>query len=83
MELVTESVEIPHTHLAEEARMVLVEEDTVVVHASGVSATARMLPVLPDTAVSGAHVSSLLAVLLEAGCHGGWVVWFLRTRENL
>ena len=49
--------------------MVLVEEDTVVVHASGVTATARMFPVLADTSVAGADVAALLSVLLETGSH--------------
>lgn len=51
--------------------MVLVEEDAVVVHASGVSATAGMLAVLSDTAVPGADVAALLAVLLQPCCHCG------------
>ena len=49
--------------------MVLVEEDSVVVHATGVTAATGVLPVLPDTAVPGGHVTALLAVLLEAGRH--------------
>nr|POE96149.1 hypothetical protein CFP56_65602 [Quercus suber] len=71
IELVAKLVEIAHTDFAEEPRMVLVEQDPVVVHASGVSATSRMLPVLADTAVSGAHVSALLPVLLET-CRHCW-----------
>lgn len=69
MKLVAQPVEVPHSDLAEVARMVLVEEDSVVVHTSGVTSTPRMLPVLSYTAVAGAHVASLLAVLLEAGRH--------------
>ncbi|KHG21077.1 hypothetical protein F383_04494 [Gossypium arboreum] len=71
MELVTEPVEVPHTNLTEITRMVLVEEDPVVVHASSVTATPGVLPMLPDTTVTGAHMAALLAVLLEAGCHFG------------
>ena len=50
--------------------MVLVEEDTVVVHTSGVTSTARMLPVLSDTSMAGADVAALLSVLFETGSHG-------------
>lgn len=49
--------------------MVLVEQDAVVVHASGISTASGMLAVLADTAVPGADVASLLAVLLESGRH--------------
>nr|GMD81338.1 YGL102C-like protein [Ipomoea batatas] len=68
-ELVPQLVKIVHTHLPEVARMVFVEEDAVVVHASGVSAASWVLPVLADTAVPGAHVTALLPVLLKAGRH--------------
>lgn len=69
MKLVAQPVEVPHADLAEEARVVLVEEDSVVVHPSGVTSTPRVLTVLSDAAVPSAHMASLLAVLLEAGCH--------------
>jgi len=49
--------------------MVLVEEDAVVVHATGVTPTTGMLAVLPDTTVTGADVASLLPVLLEPRRH--------------
>ncbi|MFS7971715.1 hypothetical protein Hanom_Chr09g00836051 [Helianthus anomalus] len=49
--------------------MVLVEQDPVVVHTSGVTSTSGMLSVFSDTAVSGAHVASLLAVLSQSGRH--------------
>ena len=51
--------------LAEVAGMVLVEHDAVVVLATSVTATARMLPVLPDTSVAGTDMTPLLAVLAE------------------
>ena len=38
-------------------------------HASSVSATSWMLPVLADTPMSGTHVTPLLPVLLEPGRH--------------
>ncbi|KAK2989739.1 hypothetical protein RJ640_030232 [Escallonia rubra] len=69
VELVAEAVEVAHADLAEVARMVLVEEDAVVVHTTGVSPPARMLAVLPDTAVPCGDVAALLPVLLEAGRH--------------
>lgn len=46
---------MPHPHFTEIPRVVLVEQDPVVVHASGVSPTAGMLPVLPDSPVPGAQ----------------------------
>ena len=69
VELVAELVEVPHTDFSKIPRVVLVEEDPVVVHASGVSATSRVLAVLTDTAMTGAHMAALLTVLLETGCH--------------
>ena len=47
--------------------VLLIEVDAVVVLATSVTATSRMLPVLANAAVAGADVSSLLPVLLEAG----------------
>lgn len=56
--------------------MVLVHHDAVVVLATGVSATARMLPVLADATMAGTHVPPLLPVLLQVctardGVEGG------------
>ncbi len=45
--------------------MVLVEHDAVVVLTTSVTAAARVLAVLADTAVAGRHVAALLAVGLE------------------
>ncbi|PWS21457.1 hypothetical protein DKP78_23475, partial [Enterococcus faecium] len=67
---VAELVEVAHADLAEVARVVLVEQDAVVVHPAGVPAPSRVLPVLPDPPVPGRHVPALLPVLLEARCHG-------------
>ena len=69
VKLVAELVEVPHTDFTEIPRVIFVKEDPVVVHASGVSTTSRMLPVLTNTSVTSADVTALLAVLLEAGCH--------------
>ena len=69
MELVAELVKIPHTYLTEVTGMVLVKQDSVVVHATGVTTTSWVLTVLSDTTVPSAHVTALLAVLLEASCH--------------
>lgn len=52
-------------HLPEVTRVELVEEDTVVVLATSVTATAGMLSVLPDTSVARRDVPPLLAVLRE------------------
>ena len=45
--------------------MVLVEHDAVMVLATSVTATARMLPVLADTSVAGTDMAPLLTVLAE------------------
>ncbi|CAN1795128.1 hypothetical protein LINPERHAP1_LOCUS20502, partial [Linum perenne] len=73
-EPVLQLVEVPHTDFTEVTGMVLVEQDPVVVHASGVTTTSRMLPVLANTSVAGTDVAPLLPVLLESGRH------FLRRR---
>lgn len=62
-------MKVPHPYLPEEPRVVLVEEDPVVVHAAGISPAAGVLAVLSNTAVAGADVAALLAVLLKSGCH--------------
>merc|ERR1711988_790586 len=49
---VLDLVEVAHTDLAEVTRMVLVEVDAVVVLATGVTATRRMLAVLADAAMA-------------------------------
>ena len=41
----------------------------MVVHASGVSASAGVLAMLVDAAMVGTHVALLLPVLLEPRCH--------------
>ncbi|KAF3783033.1 hypothetical protein EJ110_NYTH32983 [Nymphaea thermarum] len=69
VELVPQLVKVPHTHLPEVPRVVLVEEDPVVVEATSITATTGVLPVLADTSVTGANMTSLLPVLLEPGRH--------------
>lgn len=59
--------EVPHAHLPEIPRMVLVEQDPVVVETTGVTATGRMLAVLADTAMAGGHMPPLFAVLVQTG----------------
>ncbi len=54
-------------HLSEVPRVELVEEDTVVVLATGVTTPTGMLPVLPDSPVARRDVPPLLAVLGETG----------------
>lgn len=46
--------------------MVLVHHNAVVVLATSVTATTRVLPVLADAAMAGRHVPTLLPVLAEA-----------------
>ena len=78
-------VEVPHTDLTEVSGMVLVEVDPesnklisnskeilslpVVMLATSVSATSRMLPVLPNPTVTVRDVSSQLTGLLQSGSH--------------
>jgi len=69
--VVAVALEVPvaHAHLAEVARVELVEERAVVVLATSVTAAAGVRAVLADTAVAGGHVAALLAVLAETGRH--------------
>lgn len=70
-ELVAQLVEVSHSDLAEVTRMILVEQNAVVVHASGVTSASGMLAMLADSSVAGADVTSLLPVLLESRRHFG------------
>lgn len=45
--------------------MIRFEEDSVVVHVSGIIATSKILFVFPDMTMNGTDVPSLLVVLLE------------------
>ena len=49
--------------------MVLIEVDSVMVLATSVTATSRVLSVLADTAVTVRHVASELPGLLPVGTH--------------
>ena len=62
-------MELAHTNLSEVTRVKLVHEDAVVMLATCITATTRMLAVLSDTTVTGRDVSALLAVLAIAGRH--------------
>lgn len=89
MEFVHGLVEVSHTDLTEVPGMVLVEENAMVVHTSSITATSRMLAVLAHTTVSGTHMASLLAILLQAGRHGCFrstsqqTSWAASEREGL
>ena len=48
IELIAGVVEVAHADLVEVPRMVVVRENTVVVHASGVTAASGVLSILPD-----------------------------------
>lgn len=69
VKLVAKFVEVTHTDLSEITRMVFVEKDSVVVHASSITATSGVLPVLADTTMPCAYVPSLLPVLLQTSRH--------------
>ena len=62
-------VEVAHADLTEVTGMVLVEVDTVVVLATGVTATGGMLTVLADTTVTAERGTTLVADLLETSGH--------------
>lgn len=62
------------TDLSEVTRVELIEENTVVVLTTSITAPAGMLSVLPDTPVARRDVPPLLAVLRETRrlrCGGG------------
>jgi len=61
---VLQNVELAHTDLTEVTRVIFIEQSSVVVLSSGVTATAGVLSVLSDTSVTGRDVPSLLAVLM-------------------
>merc|ERR1719487_229263 len=63
-------VEVAHADLTEVTRVELIEVDSMVVLATGVTATTRVAPVLADTTVTSAHVASLLSVVVQSGGHG-------------
>eukprot|EP00658_Telonema_sp_P-2_P032692 TRINITY_DN24143_c0_g1_i8.p1 TRINITY_DN24143_c0_g1~~TRINITY_DN24143_c0_g1_i8.p1 ORF type:complete len:106 (-),score=24.16 TRINITY_DN24143_c0_g1_i8:35-352(-) len=54
-----------HTDLSEVPGMVFVEVDAVVVLATSVTATTRVLAVLADTTVSMRHITASLTALLQ------------------
>merc|ERR1719288_25620 len=64
-------VEIPHTNLSKVSGMVFVKVDSVVMLATSVSTTSRMLPVLSNSSVTVGHVSSQLPGLLLGCGHSG------------
>lgn len=60
-------MEVAHADLTEVTRVVLIHEDSVVVLTTSVTTTTRMAPVLADTTVTSAHVSSFLSVVVQSG----------------
>jgi len=74
MILIHALVEVPHTHLAEVSRMVLVEQDPVMMHTTRVSPSSRMLPVFAHTTMAGRDMAPFLAVLFQPGSHGAATV---------
>jgi hypothetical protein len=52
------------TDLSEVTRVIFIHEDSVVMHTTGITATARVSSVLADTTVTGEHVTSLLTVVM-------------------
>ena len=54
-----------YAHLSKVPRMVLVHHDSVVVLATSISTTSRMLPVLANTAMTSADMTTLLPVFPE------------------
>lgn len=62
--LVTNVSYAANTHLPEVTRVVLVHHNPVVVLATGVTATGRVLAMLADTTVPRGHVTALLTVFV-------------------
>ena len=60
-------VEVPHSNLSKVSGMVFVKVDSVVMLATSVSTTSRVLPVLANSSVTMGHVASQLPGLLLAG----------------
>ena len=60
-------MEISHTNFTKVTWVVLVEVDTVVVLATGVTTTTGMLSVLSHTTMTVAHVASKLSGLAQSG----------------
>ena len=56
--MVAQLVKVPHADLSKVSRMVLVDVCSVVVLATGHTATTRMLAVLADTAVPGRDMAA-------------------------
>jgi prephenate dehydrogenase len=62
-------VEVPHTNLSKESRVVLVKQDAVVVLATGITATTRVLAVLANAAMTSTDMPTLFAVLPQPCGH--------------
>ena len=62
-------LEVPHADLSEVTGMVFVEVDSVMVLATGVTATSGMLSVFADAAVTVGDVAAKLSGLLLVGTH--------------
>eukprot|EP01084_Bolivina_argentea_P239282 402219_1 len=62
-------VEVSYPDLSEVPRVVLVDQDAVVIGKTGVPPPGRVLPVFAHAPVASAHVPALLPVLFEAGGH--------------
>jgi hypothetical protein len=60
-------VELTHANLAEVTRVVFVEEGTVMVLATSLTTSTRVLTMFTDTAMAGTDVRALLTVFVKAG----------------
>ncbi|KAH7365897.1 hypothetical protein KP509_18G051800 [Ceratopteris richardii] len=69
VELVHCLVEIPHTDFSKVTRMVLVEKNTMMMQASCITATSRVLSVLTYASMASTYMAPLFPVLLEPGRH--------------
>jgi len=64
-----EEVEVTHAVLAEVAGVVSVEQSAVVMLATSVTTTSRVLTCLDDTTVTHLHVATQLSGLPASSCH--------------
>ena len=62
---------MPHPNFPEVTWMIFVEVDPVMMHASSVPASSRMLAVFTDAAMAVAHVAPEFPGLPQSGWHGG------------
>jgi hypothetical protein len=62
-------MKLTHTDFTEVTRVILIEEDSVVMLTSSITTSTRVTTVLSDTTVTGRYVTALFPVFRETGWH--------------